>query len=44
MKTYNILEIANVHAGSVEYMHKLLDEYAEFIPLMNILFKLYPRI
>ena len=30
MKTYNILEIANVHAGSVEYMHKLLDEYAEF--------------
>jgi spore coat polysaccharide biosynthesis protein SpsF (cytidylyltransferase family)/sialic acid synthase SpsE len=27
---YNILEIANVHAGSEEYMLRLLDEFAEF--------------
>ncbi len=30
MRKYNILEIANVHAGDLTYVHKLLEEYAEF--------------
>ena len=29
-KKYNILEVANVHAGNEDYMNDLLDEYSEF--------------
>jgi N,N'-diacetyllegionaminate synthase len=39
MKPYNILEIANVHAGDINYVHKLLDEYAEFSSGFGIKFQ-----
>jgi len=39
MKPYNILEIANVHAGDINYVHKLLDEYAAFNPGFGIKFQ-----
>ena len=39
MTTYNIIEIANVHGGNIEYMHKLLDEYAEFSDRFGVKFQ-----
>ncbi len=28
--TYNIIEIANTHGGSLKYLHALIDQFAEF--------------
>jgi spore coat polysaccharide biosynthesis protein SpsF (cytidylyltransferase family)/sialic acid synthase SpsE len=36
---YNILEIANVHAGDYDYMMSLLDEYKEFSGKFGIKFQ-----
>ncbi len=39
MGKYNIIEIANVHGGNIDYMHKLLEEYASFNSNFGIKFQ-----